>query len=124
MSVRVLKSPATSRNSEVQEIEKAEGETNMAWLGRVLTGQVKPRDDDSVLVLLGGNDPLSFRLRVAQSHVRHDLSPSAWSHVAFVKSLAEHVAEAHREGFLGMSGERVSDAERAAVDEISEALRT
>jgi len=42
----------------------------------------------------------------------------------FVKSLAEHVAEAHREGFMGMSGERVSDAERAAVAEISEALGT
>jgi hypothetical protein len=42
----------------------------------------------------------------------------------FVKSLAEHVAEAHREGFLGLSGERVSEAERAAVAEISEALGT
>ena len=30
----------------------------------------------SLLLLVGGNDPLSFRLRVAQSHVRHDLSPS------------------------------------------------
>jgi hypothetical protein len=40
----------------------------------------------------------------------------------FVVDLAERVAEAHREGFLGLSGERVSDAERAAVDEITEAL--
>jgi hypothetical protein len=42
----------------------------------------------------------------------------------FIKSVAEHVAEAHREGFLGLSGERVSDAERAAIDEISAALGT
>jgi len=40
----------------------------------------------------------------------------------FINSLAERVAEAHREGFLGLSGERVSDDERAAVAEISEAL--
>jgi hypothetical protein len=42
----------------------------------------------------------------------------------FVVDLAERVAEAHREGFLGLSGERVSEAERAAVDQIAEALGT
>ena len=40
----------------------------------------------------------------------------------FVLNLAEKVAAAHKEGFLGLSGERVSDAERAAVKEITEAL--
>jgi hypothetical protein len=41
-------------------------------------------DRRSVLLLVGGCDPLSFRLRVAQSPVRADLTPSAWSHVALV----------------------------------------
>ena len=40
----------------------------------------------------------------------------------FILGLAERVAEAHREGFLGLSGERVSEAERAAVDEIAATL--
>ena len=40
----------------------------------------------------------------------------------FVLGLAEHVAEARKEGFLGLSGERVSDAERAAIGEIEAAL--
>ncbi len=40
----------------------------------------------------------------------------------FVVGLAERVAEAHREGFLGLSGERVSDSERAAVTEIAATL--
>ncbi len=40
----------------------------------------------------------------------------------FIVGLAERVAEAHREGFLGLSGERVSDTERAAVDEIAATL--
>ncbi len=42
----------------------------------------------------------------------------------FVVTLAKRVAEAHREGFLGLSGERVSDAERAAIEEIAQALGT
>lgn len=40
----------------------------------------------------------------------------------FVLNLAERVAEARKEGFLGLSGERVSDAERAAIAEIEAAL--
>ena len=40
----------------------------------------------------------------------------------FVLNLAQKVAEAHREGFMGMSGERVSDAETAAVAEIAQTL--
>ena len=40
----------------------------------------------------------------------------------FIVGLAERVAEARKEGFLGLSGERVSDAERAAIVEIESAL--
>ena len=40
----------------------------------------------------------------------------------FIVELAGRVAEAHREGFLGFTGERVSDAERQAVNEIAEEL--
>ena len=40
----------------------------------------------------------------------------------FVLGLAERVAEARKEGFMGLSGERVSDAERAAITEIESAL--
>jgi hypothetical protein len=42
----------------------------------------------------------------------------------FVLDLADGVANAHREGFLGLSGERVSEAEREAVDAIGAALGT
>jgi hypothetical protein len=40
----------------------------------------------------------------------------------FVLALADGVANAHREGFLGLSGERISEAERAAVDAIGATL--
>jgi hypothetical protein len=42
----------------------------------------------------------------------------------FIVSLAERVAEARKEGFLGLSGERVSSDERAAVEQVAEALGT
>jgi hypothetical protein len=42
----------------------------------------------------------------------------------FVINLARRVAEAHKEGFLGLSGERVSEAEREAIEEIAQALGT
>jgi hypothetical protein len=42
----------------------------------------------------------------------------------FVLNLADKVAAAHREGFLGLGGERVSDAERATVEEIANTLGT
>jgi hypothetical protein len=41
---------------------------------------------------------------------------------SFIHGLAERVAEARKEGFLGLSGERVSEAERAAIAEIDSAL--
>ena len=39
---------------------------------------------DGTLVLLGGTDLLHFHLRVAQSHIRHDMTPSSWSHAGIV----------------------------------------
>jgi hypothetical protein len=40
---------------------------------------------------------------------------------AFIVNLAERVAAAHKEGFMGLSGERVSDAEREATEKVQEA---
>ena len=40
----------------------------------------------------------------------------------FIVGLANRVAEARKEGFMGLSGDRVSDDERAAIEEIEAAL--
>jgi hypothetical protein len=40
----------------------------------------------------------------------------------FILGLAERIARAHGDGFLGLSDPRVSDAERAAVEGIADAL--
>ncbi len=44
------------------------------------------------LLLLGGTAPTDFRLRVAQAHVRHDLSPSHWSHAALLDERSPSLA--------------------------------
>lgn len=94
MTVRVLRSPAEARNPQVVEQLRTPGEGNESWLRRAIDARhVETGPTWSLLLLVGGNDPLSFRLRVAQSHVRHDLSPSAWSHVVFVPALARSLGE-------------------------------
>lgn len=45
-------------------------------------------DAFSYVGLVGGVDPMSFRLRVAQSHLRNDLTPSKWSHAFLVAAPA------------------------------------
>lgn len=40
----------------------------------------------------------------------------------FLMALADRTANARKEGFMGLTGERVSDAERAAVGEIAAAI--
>lgn len=94
MTVRVLRSFVAKGNPDVLERVRSDRESNLGWIDRMTKeGLVSASPASSLLVLVGGNDPLSFRLRAAQSHVRDDLSPSAWSHVMFVSELKPRHAE-------------------------------
>ena len=94
MSVRVLTSSAEKHNPDVVKLERKTGEDNLAWIQRAVNEKLSRNlKDRSILVLVGGDDPLSFRLRIAQSHVRHDLSPSAWSHVLFMRALDKSLGD-------------------------------
>jgi hypothetical protein len=68
-------------NPDFPERKRESGrQSNLAWLE-----EFAPKDARWVeLLLVGGRQPIDFRLRVAQSQVRHDLSPSHWSHVCLV----------------------------------------
>lgn len=68
-------------NPDFYEVKRRRGEDNLGWLTRLLRDYT-PRG--VVMLMLGGTDALAFRLRVAQAHLRHDMTPSAWSHVALV----------------------------------------
>jgi hypothetical protein len=63
------------------------------------------------------------RLRDAVALVQQKATPEeAEAYRRFIADLAERVAEAHKEGFLGLTGERVSEAERGAILKIKEAV--
>lgn len=64
-------SPVSAPNEELQALQPEEGEGNGAWFQR------SPIREG--IVLLGGTSLVDFRLRVAQSQLRSDLTPSYWS---------------------------------------------
>jgi len=64
-------SPVSSPNDELQELAPQDGEGNVAWFKR--------SDLKVGVVMLGGTSLVDFRLRVAQSALRSDLTPSYWS---------------------------------------------
>lgn len=66
-------------NTELKRFEALEDESNTAWLERAFQDGIMR---EASLILLGGNSMADFRVRVAQSHLRFDLTPSYWSMVA------------------------------------------
>lgn len=69
--IDVRHSDALKPNPDVSEIPAREGESNREWLARAGAGEG--------VLLLGGATLSHFRIRVAQSHLRHDMLPSPWS---------------------------------------------
>jgi hypothetical protein len=66
----------------------------------------------------------SERLREALAILATKATPEeADAYKAFVMTVAQAVASAHKEGgFLGVGGEQISDAEKQALDELSTTL--
>ena len=78
--LQMRKSQATTTNRRFSRLRaRNKKETNLAWLARARA------DEDGVVgvagdvMLLGGTSVADFRIRVAQSHARHDVTPSYWS---------------------------------------------
>jgi hypothetical protein len=68
--ISIRRSPARERNDQIRERE-AGTRSNREWLAESTLGEG--------ILLLGGSSVIDFRLRVAQSHLRADLTPSCWS---------------------------------------------
>ena len=64
-------SSATASNRSIKYVDAKPQETNVSVIQRLA-----PRDG---VLLIGGSRVGDFRIRVAQSHLRHDLLPSYWS---------------------------------------------
>jgi hypothetical protein len=90
--LNIIQSEAKVCNPEFKKVkrivDKKNIEDNIKWILRNLpVGDTVTR-----LVMVGGNDAMSFRLRVAQSHVRHDLTPSKWSHIMLLGNARKDAA--------------------------------
>jgi hypothetical protein len=95
MSAISRNSQATGANPHVQKLKRLSlKEDNISWISRaVKSSPLAGNTGNGFVVLTGGSDPLAFRIRLSQAHVRPDLSPSAWSGVAFVPALAKNIAD-------------------------------
>lgn len=71
--------------SDIEKLER-DKETNAQWLKRAYDSFVLDDVNNwSFVVLAGNKDIASFRIRVAQSHLRGDMLPSFWSDCALLK---------------------------------------
>jgi hypothetical protein len=85
--INILSSNAHAASRAFNEAQRKASETNIQWLER----NMPSGDNQSILVMVGGRTQTSFRLRIAQSHVRHDLLPSYWSHVVLLGKPAKNL---------------------------------
>ncbi len=74
-------SPDVRKNREFKRVLSKKNENNKAWLKRVISENGFANQG---LILIGGNSVPDFHIRVAQSYLRHDLSPSYWSLVGIL----------------------------------------
>jgi hypothetical protein len=83
----ISSSNASAPSSELVDVPAKKDEDNIAWGVRTMKGDTGVR-----IAMVGGVSQTSFRLRTAQSQIRHDLQPSHWSHVMLVGKLAKNLA--------------------------------
>jgi hypothetical protein len=74
----IRRSPATARNAQVRRAAGRKGGGNREWLAA--------RATPGAVVFIGGATLVDFRIRVAQSTLRHDLLPSFWSAIGIAES--------------------------------------
>ena len=89
--LKILSSPAAEQSRSFLPDPRQDGVDNVEWLARHL-GETHRRES-TIVILLGSRGQVPFRLRVAQSHLRHDLTPSYWSHVGLIGSIHPDLAE-------------------------------
>ena len=84
----VLSSKADRPSNRFVQEKRRHGETNLAWFRRNLEAlqEEEGAKGAAYLILVGGKQKSHFRLRVAQAHIRHDSSPSHFSHVALLRA--------------------------------------
>ncbi|MGY4765799.1 hypothetical protein ACXC9Q_02640 [Kribbella sp. CWNU-51] len=81
---------------QFQWAARAADEDNLQWVQHQLDAlghDPKKEPKATWLLLVGGTSIYDFRLRVAQSHLRHDMTPSHWSHAALISTLHAKIGD-------------------------------
>jgi hypothetical protein len=68
------------------EAKRKRTQDNVDWIQSHYPNE---KTDETYLVLIGGVDPVSLRIRMAQSRARQDYTPSHWSHVGLLRTPAK-----------------------------------
>lgn len=104
--LEILRSRTGQPNKNILCSLRREGEDNVDWLKRNAT------EHRPYLLLFGGKSMEAFRVRVAQSHARDDMTPSHWSHVALslggeltAESLLHHIQIEPERGWSRLMGQ-------------------
>jgi hypothetical protein len=86
--INILSSNADSPSDLFKKANREDGQDNLVWLANNMPAE----KNLTILALVGGVSPVALRLRFAQSHLRHDLEPSSWSHVFMIGRRAKNLA--------------------------------
>lgn len=83
----IVSSGTRKHSTCFEQSKRKRDEDNLAWMKRhmQLLEDRTELSDPAYVALLGGAADADFRLRVAQAHVRHDLTPSHWSHAVLFR---------------------------------------
>ncbi len=84
--LRQARSRTETRNPDLVAQPREGDESNLAWGERAARAMAAAGPETwTYVALLGGSDTLSFRLRLAQAHLRSDMLPSYWSEAILVE---------------------------------------
>lgn len=84
--VQQVRSKSVAPNPDFIELKRKAREGNLAWGERAVQQMgTGGHENWTYAVLLGGADTLSYRLRMAQAHLRRDMLPSNWSECLLVE---------------------------------------
>jgi hypothetical protein len=93
--VQQVRSKSTAPNPEFTALKRKAKEGNLAWGERAVQQMgTGGHANWTYAVLLGGADTLSYRLRMAQAHLRRDMLPSSWSECLLVELASDTLAGA------------------------------
>lgn len=81
--IPILNSDTINPSNIFKESRRTGGQNNVKWLHE----HICQKKGYLNLILIGGRSLVDYRLRIAQSHLRDDMTPSSWSSVLIVTNI-------------------------------------